>query len=135
MTTAAVLALLLKIPALIEALMPLLILIVPLLVKAYLDGKKLEKLLTFAEAAYWSTEGLVRVTPNKVDDKLHESLGRVMEMLGRPLKGKEQTYVEAKFSELAGRQKVAEHLGNAGLVAGKAVGSIALKVAGPKSEQ
>lgn len=133
MTTTTVLALLIKIPALLEALWPLLALVVPLVVKAYIDGKRLEKLLTFAEAAYWSTEGLVAKTPNVVDDKLHESLGRVMELLGRPLRDKEQRVVTAKFSELAGKQTVASRMNNAGRAAGAAVGRIS--VAGPKSEQ
>lgn len=135
MTTATVLALLLKIPALLEALWPLLALVVPLLVKAYLDEKKLAKLLTFAEAAYWSTEGIVARTPNAVDDKLHESLGRVMEMLGRPLKDREQRLVTARFAELAGRQKVATKIGNAALAAGHAAGSIAMQIAGPNTKQ
>lgn len=131
-----------KILPLIEVLLPLVVAVVlPWVAKRYIDEKRLERLLDIAEAAYWSTEGLVEKTPNKIDDKLHESLARVMEVLGRPLKDKEQRLVTARFAELAGRQKIATKLAGSttsaalGVAAGRASSGVRIGILGPTDKQ
>lgn len=118
-----------------SVLQTIVLLVLPFVAKRYLDDRKRESLLNVAEAAYWATEGLVLSTKNTVDNKLHEGLARVMEVLGRPLKPKEQTIVAARFAELAGRQKVSQHLGSMNLAARGHRADLALPIAGPDDTQ
>lgn len=94
-------------PEIISAVLQFVVLIVlPVVGKAYLDAQKRALLVASANAVYLLVEQIAAKTPGTVDDKLALGLKRLAETLGRELDAKEERLAKLTFAAAARADKV-----------------------------